>query len=87
MALLTNTQAQTLYSTAFERVKVYVDGTFYTIRVVSKLDGFEYSADNLRDTLGLTDVSTTAQIEAAVVAYFETLSYLGTRPISSQISF
>jgi len=87
MALLTTEQAQALYDNAFKKTREYVNGVFLTIRVHSKLDGFEYYVDSDRDGLALTELSTSAEIETAVVAYLETISYLGTDPIGKSIPF
>ena len=87
MALLTNAQASTIYSTTTNRVKITVDGVFNRYRVIGTLDGFQYNADSLRDSLALTDSSTQAQIDAAFIAYFETLNYYGTTPLCNETKF
>lgn len=87
MAVLTNEQATQLYQNSKQRVKITIDGVFNRYRVTGKLDGFEYYADSLRDSLALTDTSTPSEIEDAFIAYFETLNYLGTTPLADQTNF
>lgn len=87
MALLTNAQATTLYNGSKQRFKITIDGVFNRYRVIGTLDGFEYNADSLRDSLALTDISTASEIEDAFIAYFETINYYGTTPLASQTNF
>lgn len=87
MALLTNAQASKIYNTTTNRVKITIDGVFNRYRVIGSLDGFQYNADSLRDSLPLTDSSTQSEIDAAFIAYFETLEYYGTTPLATETKF
>ncbi len=87
MTLLNVTQAQALWDGAFKKTFEYVNGVFYTIRVHSKLEGFEYYIDSTRQSLALTENSTPAEIETAVVTFLQTQEYLGTDPIGKSVPF
>ena len=87
MALVTLEQAQALWNNAFKKTREYVNGEFYTIRVHSKLDGFEYYIDSLRQSLALTESSTSAEIETATIVHFQTMDYLGADPIGKSVPF
>jgi len=87
MPNLTTIQSQALYDGATKKEKILVNGVFNTIRVHSKLDGFSYYSDNDRDALGLTETSTDAEIETAVVNFWQTQTYLGSDPIGTSVPF
>jgi hypothetical protein len=87
MILITAEQAQALWDNAFKKTKEYVNGTFYTIRVHSKLDGFEYYIDSNRQSLAINDASTVAEIETAVVNHLQTMEYYGVDPIGKSVAF
>ena len=87
MTLLNATQAQALWDNAFKKTFEYVNGSFYTIRVHSSLDGFQYYIDSTRQSLALTENSTPAEIETAAVAQFQLMEYMGTDPIGKSVPF
>ena len=87
MNLLTLEQSQALWAAAYKKSFEYVNGVYYTIRVHSKLDGFQYYIDSTRQTLALTVDSTPAEIEAAVIAQLQTMEYMGTDPIGKSVPF
>lgn len=87
MTLLTATQAQALWDNAFKKTFEYVNGVYYTIRVHSKLDGFEYYIDATRQSLALTENSTPAEIETATVAQYQLMEYMGADPIGKSVPF
>ena len=87
MTLLNATQAQALWDNAFKKSFEYVNGIFYTIRIHSKLDGFEYYIDSTRQSLALTENSTSAEIEVAVLAKLQLMEYMGADPIGKSVPF
>lgn len=87
MALLTLGQAQSLWDNAFKKTREFVNGTYLTTRVHAKLDGFEYYVDSDRQSLAITETSTSAEIETIVVAHFQTQEYLGADPIGKSVPF
>ena len=87
MANLTAEQSQTLWDKATKKVREYVNGVYYTTRVHSKLDGFDYYIDSARQSLAITETSTSAEIETAVVAQFQLMEYLGSDPIGKSVPF
>jgi hypothetical protein len=87
MANLTVEQSQALWDNAFKKTREFVNGVYLTTRVHSKLDGFEYYIDSNRQSLAITETSTSAEIETAVVTHFQTQEYLGADPIGKSVPF
>ena len=87
MPNLTLEQSQNLWDKSTKKVREFVNGVYYTTRVHSNLDGFNYYIDSLRQSLAITETSTTAEIETITIAQLQLMEYLGSDPIGKSVPF
>ena len=85
--LLDATQAQFLYDNASKRVKLDVDGIFYTWRIIGVLLGFEYTFDSKLEGSALDGDSDTIDVQNEALAHFQTLTFKGSEPIGKETKF